>query len=126
VVGGYAAYNDFIESDEIRNCTAPDVHTKLRELLKRHPPDKSGTPALLYGRVQYILTTANNWSGPIRKFRLTITPPGPEDLVLTCVPGLQRTAGGYEVQRTNFRPDRELDLIIYTTAPRPTRMLPEN
>jgi hypothetical protein len=64
-------------------------------------------------RIKYILTTANNWRGPIRDFRLTVLAESPNDIVLTCMPGLKRVAPTrYELVRANFRPDRELDLLI--------------
>jgi hypothetical protein len=61
-------------------------------------------------QVQYILTTANTWSGPIGRFHLIVDTDSP-DLLLTCMPDLTRTsASRYEVTKTNFRPDRELDI----------------
>lgn len=64
-------------------------------------------------RIQYILTTANNWSGPIRDFHLSVVADNPDDIVLTCMPGLKRTGPTrYEMTRSNFHPDREFDLLI--------------
>jgi hypothetical protein len=68
-------------------------------------------------RIQYILTTANNWSGPIRSFRLSVIPDSPTDIVATCVPGLKRAGPArYELLRSNFRPDRELEVLILQPA----------
>jgi hypothetical protein len=63
--------------------------------------------------IEYILTTANNWSGPIRDFRLMVNTDRAEDIVSGCVPGLQRVGPTeYRLKRSNFHPDRELELIF--------------
>ncbi len=49
-------------------------------------------------RVQYILTTANNWNGPIRTFHLKV------------VKHTSQTT--YEFTRNDSHPDRELELLI--------------
>ena len=68
-------------------------------------------------QIRYILTTANNWSGPIRKFRLSVVADSPDDIVLTCMPGLKRIGPSrYEMARSDFRPDRKLDLEILQPA----------
>jgi len=105
-------------------CGGADALRRIRELkqkhaAKPHPPTIKGQafdddpPALLERRIQYILTTANNWSGPIRRFRLTVAGDSPEDIVLTCMSGLKRVAPGrYELVRSDFRPDQDLELLI--------------
>ena len=63
--------------------------------------------------VHYILKTANNWRGPIGEFHLTIEVPSRFADLLSCIVGLERTgARTYELQRKNFTPDRDLDLLI--------------
>lgn len=64
-------------------------------------------------RIDYILTTANNWKGPIGDFHLTVTTEAPKDIFVTCLAGLERTGPTrYELRKTNFRPDSELKLLI--------------
>ena len=90
--------------DEIRKVQA-EVTTK----------DNSGIPATAFyeRRIQYILTTANNWSGPIRTFHLEVSTDSSEDIFSTCFPGVKRSsATSYELTRVDFHPDRELDLLI--------------
>lgn len=66
-------------------------------------------------RVAYILTTANNWSGPIGRFHLTVTTTSPEDLLLTCMDGLKQvTPTEWELVRERYRPTGELELLILT------------
>jgi hypothetical protein len=74
-------------------------------------------PAAWEKRVHYILTTANNWRGPIGRFHLTVSTDGPEDVVSTCLPGLRRASPTrYELERRDYRPDRDLELQILQRA----------
>ena len=69
--------------------------------------------------IQYVLTTANNWSGPIGRFHLSVIPNDPGDLVMSCMPGLKRTAPDrYELEQSRYRPDRDLQVMVLTEAPR--------
>lgn len=63
--------------------------------------------------VQYILTTANNWRGPIGKFHLTIDKGAPDAIVATCVEGLKETGPTtLEFEATDFAPQRDIDLLL--------------
>ena len=54
--------------------------------------------------------------GPIRKFHLTVLSDNPEDIVLTCMPGLKRTADTrYEVSHSDWHPTAEIELMILQT-----------
>ena len=97
-------------------CGGPETLTEIQRVKLRRPR-KDAETVLLERNVQYILTTANNWNGPIHNFHLTVTADDPEDIVLTCMPGLERTSPTrYELSRTDFHPDRELDLLILQAA----------
>jgi hypothetical protein len=64
-------------------------------------------------QINFILTTANNWSGPIRNFHLTVLSDNPDDITLTCSPRLKRVgATRYEFSQANFRPTCDLKLMI--------------
>jgi hypothetical protein len=61
---------------------------------------------------------ANDWNGPIKRFHLVINSDSPQDIVLTCTPGLKRRGPTrYELTRSNFRPKSDLKLLI----PQPNR-----
>jgi len=84
-------------------------------LKKRHPAKKPDDPVLFEKTIQYILTTANNWSSPIGTFHLTVSTESPEEILLTCMAGVERTAPTrYELTARNFRPAKDLDLLILT------------
>jgi hypothetical protein len=68
--------------------------------------------------VRYILTTANNWRGPIGRFRLTIDKGAPENLVSLCADGIRKTGPTtFEWTATDFRPTRELTVLFLRPLP---------
>ena len=98
-------------------CGSPDALRQVKQLKALHPARNNDSPALLERRIQYILTTANNWSGPIRAFHLSVLPDAPTDIVATCMPGLKRAAPNrYELTLENFHPDKELEVLILQPA----------
>jgi len=74
---------------------------------------KEGGITLTERDIDYILTTANNWSGPIRHFDLAIDTDDPNDIMLTCFPEIKQvSATEYSLHKDNFHPDREIALRI--------------
>lgn len=64
-------------------------------------------------RVGYVLKTGGNWAGPIGDFHLTIDKGSSENLISLCVTGIKKTGPTrFEVHKTNFTPDRDLDILI--------------
>ncbi|MCQ8782299.1 DUF4424 family protein [Mangrovibrevibacter kandeliae] len=63
--------------------------------------------------VPYILTTANNWAGPIGTFHLTIDKGAPTNIVSLCRDGIKKTGPTrFEWSATNFSPKRDL-LVLF-------------
>ena len=70
-------------------------------------------PYLNEQRVSYILTTANNWSGPIRDFRLVVDKGSPDALVSFCGTGVKKISPTeFEMRATDFMPEHELEILI--------------
>jgi hypothetical protein len=94
-------------------CGDATTIARVDALRKRHrSPDPDHSP-LEEKRIHYILTTANNWKGPIGSFHLTVETGSAEDILITCMPGLRQVAPTrYEVVKANFRPERDLELQI--------------
>jgi len=68
---------------------------------------------LWWRSLQYILTTANNWAGPIKHFHLEIDSDASDDILMTCTPNIQQTSPTrYELDASDFHPDRNLNLVI--------------
>lgn len=99
-------------------CVTPEMHAHITEIVAQSPKKEAGTAVLLERQIEYILTTANNWNGPIRTFDLSIQTDSPDDIVLTCMSGLKRSSPTeYRLERTNFKPQRDLDLLILQNNP---------
>jgi hypothetical protein len=113
IVGGGSIYaNDTGETSVKPYCGGEDALRQIerQKAVHRGGPDK---PALSERTIDYVLTTANNWAGPIREFRLSVVSDKPDDIVVSCMPGFKRTAPTrYELVRSDFRPDRDLRLLI--------------
>lgn len=63
--------------------------------------------------LSYILTTANNWAGPIGTFHLTIDKGSPNNLVSFCGSGVKKTGPTrFELTYTDYYPERDLDVLI--------------
>jgi len=69
--------------------------------------------------IHYVLTTANNWRGPIGEFRLVVDKGAPENLVSLCRGGIRKTgATTFEFRARNFVPKDDLKVLIIESAPR--------
>jgi len=63
--------------------------------------------------IGYVLTTGGNWRGPIGDFRLVIDKGRPQNLVSFCGQGVRQISPTrFEIRRRNWRPDRDLDILI--------------
>lgn len=63
--------------------------------------------------VQYILTTANNWAGPIGDFRLTVDKGAPGNVVSLCQDGLVKTSPTtFTFEATDYIPERDLAILF--------------
>lgn len=94
-------------------CGGDAALRQVATYMQSHPPKQADDIVLYERTIDYILTTANNWNGPIRHFHLAISTGGPEDILLTCMPGVQRVAPTrYETTKQDFRPSSELELMI--------------
>ena len=67
--------------------------------------------------ISYILTTGGNWRSPIGEFRLVVDKGRPENLVSFCGEGVRRIGPTqFEMRRRNWRPERDLDVLILVPA----------
>lgn len=94
-------------------CGNSETRKQIEQLKARIPTRDENEIVLWEKRIQCILTTGNNWSGPIRNFHLLVVTDQPEDIFATCTPGLKRSSQHVPNSlETNFHPDTELDLLI--------------
>lgn len=70
-------------------------------------------------RIGYILTTGANWRSPIGDFRLVVDKGAPGNLVSFCAEGVRKVSPTrFEIRKKNWRPDRDLRILIVQTRPR--------
>jgi hypothetical protein len=70
-------------------------------------------PIYVENWISYILTTGNNWGGPIGAFTLTIDKGDPKNVVSFCGDGVTKTgATKFEMKKTDFYPERDLDILL--------------
>ncbi len=78
-------------------------------------PDRQ---AFFEKRIDYVLSSGANWRAPISDFRLTIDKGRPDALVSFCMDGVTRVGPTrFEVRKTNFRPSRDLSILILEPPP---------
>jgi hypothetical protein len=72
-----------------------------------------GMDSLAYDTA-YILTTANNWNGPIGRFHLTLDKLKPENILSLCWDGELKKTGPttFESTLTNFAPARDIHMLV--------------
>lgn len=77
-------------------------------------------PPFTESRIAYILRTAGNWAKPIGDFHLVIDKGAPGNLVSFCASGVRKISPTrFEVRKTNWRPDRDLSILILKPLPLP-------
>jgi hypothetical protein len=87
-------------------CVDPAFLAGLDRLRRR----SAATPEQ---RVGYILTTGGNWRSPIGDFRLVVDKGAPGNLVSFCGEGVRKiTPTRFEIRKKNWRPDRDLRILI--------------
>ncbi len=83
-----------------------------RRLAQHAAADGEGALLVAY-QVDYILTTANNWRGPIGRFHLTIDKRDPKRLLTLCLDGLEKSGETtFEAEFTGYVPKRDLRILI--------------
>ncbi len=64
----------------------------------------------------YVLSSGANWRGPIKRFRLVVDKGRPDNLVSFCMDGVRKISPTqFEVVKTDFEPERDLDILIVNT-----------
>ena len=91
-------------------CTDAPFLAALDRMTAR---EAQGGGFLTEQRIRYILTTGANWRSPIGDFRLVVDKGRPDNIVSFCGTGLTRISPTqFEMRRRNWRPDRDLAVLI--------------
>lgn len=64
-------------------------------------------------QVDYVLTTANTWKGPIGKFKLTIAKGDEKSVISLCVDGIRKTGPTtFVVEKKDFTPESDISILV--------------
>lgn len=100
-----------------RYCLDAATRRAVAAVAARNPKDPMPFGA---AEIEYIVTTARNWRGPIGRFHLTIDKGAPENILSLCWSGLTKTGPTmFESTMTNFIPDRDIRLLVFVRTQNP-------
>jgi len=92
-------------------CIERDVLNAL-DRARRAARNRAVAP---YGeeRIEYILKTGANWSGPIKDFRLVVDKGKPDNLISFCGDGVKKIGPTqFEMRKKDFTPDSNFAVLI--------------
>jgi hypothetical protein len=102
------------DADELgAYCLDEGTVGAMRKRIKARSTTAEEEGLLIARAVDYILTTANNWRGPIGTFRLTLDKEDPKRLLSVCLDGLKKTAPTtFVAEYTDYVPKSDLHILI--------------
>jgi len=97
-------------------CLTPEFLADV-EKARNAAGNNAGTP-YSEERIDYVLRTGANWSGPIQDFRLVVDSGDAGSLVSFCGQDVKKIAGTqYEMRKTDFTPEGNLAVLILKKMP---------
>ncbi len=97
-------------------CVDQDFMSAVAKAKAAVGPDHQ---AFFEKRIEYVLSSGANWKSPIADFRLVVDKADPGALVSFCETGVKKIGPTqFEVRKTNFRPTRDLSILILVPAPK--------
>ena len=107
----YATKDAAYEAQLRKYCIDKDFLAAIARATKNAKPEL-GVP-FQEQRIEYILKTGANWSGPIGDFRLVVDKGAPENLVSFCGENVRKTGPTrFEMTKKDFLPDGNLAIVI--------------
>jgi hypothetical protein len=88
------------------------IDQKTKSNIKKYAKNKNDV--VDWRNIRYILTTANNWQGPIKDFTLTIKKSKPSQIVSLCFDGdfKKKDPMTFEFHQKDFKPTSDLNLLL--------------
>jgi hypothetical protein len=97
-------------------CTDAAFLAAIDRMSQRAERERANYP--MESRLRYILTTGGNWRSPIGDFRMVVDKGNPNAIVSFCAEGVRRISPTqFEIRHRNWRPDRDLAVLIVSTQP---------
>lgn len=107
-----ARYFEQLDAERARYCVTPEIEERMRTQFADRP-EMAHRWIFMSDQVDYILTTGNNWRGPIGRFSLTVESPGAWDFVFLCLPGAHWTSQSrVEFTAEDFVPTDDLSIYF--------------
>lgn len=96
-------------------CVERDI---LNSLDRARRAAKNDNVPFAEERIEYILKTGANWSGPIKEFRLVVDKGRTDNLISFCGDGVKKISPTqFEMRKTNFTPDGNFAVLILKRLP---------
>ncbi len=93
----------------VDNGTAKAILTALEQ--QGEPADGYHGGMAYY--IDYVLTTANTWAGPIGSFKLTIDKGDPKNVISLCIDGIKKTGPTtFVVEKKDFTPKSDISILL--------------
>jgi hypothetical protein len=100
-------YADYVK----KYCLDQDFMATIQKLRTANKSEFG--PPYSEARIDYILRTGANWSGPIQTFQLIVDKGSPDSLLSLCGPGIKKISPTqFQMQQSNFTPDGDLAILI--------------
>ena len=99
-------------------ATSAALHKGL-DAMEKVRGTQSGTAMYIANTTGFVLTTGNNWKGPIGRFHVTIDKVRPENILSLCwdAAALRKTGPArFESTVTNFAPKGDINIAVFQSV----------
>ncbi|MBL9010999.1 MAG: DUF4424 domain-containing protein [Alphaproteobacteria bacterium] len=104
---------DYIQTLVDKYCIDKGTQSAIKKALIKSDGDGEAWWNGMAYYLDYVLTTANTWNGPIGTFKLTIDKGDPKNVLSLCIDGIKKTGPTtFVVEKKNFTPKSDLNLLI--------------
>jgi hypothetical protein len=94
-------------------CIDEGTQKAIKAALKK---ETDGTDTYYNGMayyLDYVLTTASTWAGPIGSFKLTIDKGNPKNAISLCIDGIKKTGPTtFVVEKKDFTPASDISILL--------------
>lgn len=103
----------FTSIDEIKSDRIRQAYCVSSNFVRAAQTKEKAIGTLMGIELRYILSTAENWSGPIKQFSLTIDKGSPETLASLCLKGIKTDSPTtLTITKDNFQATEELGVLL--------------